>query len=464
MLREWKLAVASAAAGLALAAVAVTLAGPWDAGQRTAERDRAAAEEHGDTGAGEGTGGASQAGQNVLDPAQSSGRAPARAAVTQALGSTLDDSSLGPGGATAAVVDVATGEQLYSDRADEGMAPASTVKLVTAAAALRTLGGEHRLRTTTVWDEDAGRVVLVGGGDPTLSDHDLRDLAERTAASLADQGVTTVRVGYDVSLYATERHTIGVNDNIALVTPLQVDAGRLDGGDSGPAPRAADPAPDAAQRFADYLQDAGRDAGLRVTGGQPASGAAPQDAGTLAVHRSAPVSSLVERMLTDSDNDLAEALGRHVALATGHEGTFRGVSRALAGVVADLGLPSEGVRFADASGLDREGRVTASLLAGLLTLAADDDHPGLRPVLTGLPVAGFTGTLSSRYGEGEVGAGVVRAKTGTLTGVNTLAGTVTTEDGRVLAFAFLAGGTADGDAAESALDAAATALATCACG
>jgi D-alanyl-D-alanine carboxypeptidase/D-alanyl-D-alanine-endopeptidase (penicillin-binding protein 4) len=76
-------------------------------------------------------------------------------------------------------------------------------------------------------------------------------------------------------------------------------------------------------------------------------------------------------------------------------------------------------------------------------------------------VAGFTGTLATRYTDGA--AGVVRAKTGTLTGVNTLAGTVVDRDGRLLAFAFLASDTTDAQAAQSALDRTATALAACGC-
>ncbi len=115
-----------------------------------------------------------------------------------------------------------------------------------------------------------------------------------------------------------------------------------------------------------------------------------------------------------------------------------------------------GARFHDGSGLDRTDLITPGLLTALLTEAAAPDRPQLRPVLTGLPVAHFTGTLAARYTDGA--AGLVRAKTGTLTGVNTLAGTVTTPDGRLLAFAFLTNATTDAWAAQSALDRAATGL------
>lgn len=167
-------------------------------------------------------------------------------------------------------------------------------------------------------------------------------------------------------------------------------------------------------------------------------------------------------MLTNSDNDIAEALARRTALAGKQRADFEGGGKAIRDRLRKLGLPLAGADFHDGSGLDRADRLTANLLTSLLVKAGDPAHPELRPVLTGLPVAGFTGTLSSRYTDGA--AGVVRAKTGTLTGVNTLAGTVVDRDGRLLAFAFLASDTTDPQAAQSALDRTASALAACGCG
>jgi D-alanyl-D-alanine carboxypeptidase/D-alanyl-D-alanine-endopeptidase (penicillin-binding protein 4) len=123
-----------------------------------------------------------------------------------------------------------------------------------------------------------------------------------------------------------------------------------------------------------------------------------------------------------------------------------------------LGVPLAGARFADGSGLDRRDRLSAASLTALLVRAADPGRPELRPVLTGLPVGGFSGTLRERYAGGSPGAGVIRAKTGTLTGVNTLAGTAVTANGRLLAFAFLAGETPSPYTAQPALDRLAAAL------
>jgi D-alanyl-D-alanine carboxypeptidase/D-alanyl-D-alanine-endopeptidase (penicillin-binding protein 4) len=455
-----RLAAGAAAAGLVLAAGVVSLAGPWDGGQRVAERDRAAvADAERDEMVTEGVAAAPAGAVPVLDPLPVAGggvAAGSDAALGDALGPLLDDPALG-GSAAASVVDLGTGTVLHGDRAGDGRAPASTVKIVTAVAALDALGGDHRLATTTVWDEAEQRVILVGGGDPTVTADDLAGLADRTAAALAERGVDAARIAYDDALYPTENHPIGVNTNIALITPLQLNEGRLDDSTHGPAQRSADPAADAARAFADAL----RAAGLDVRGGGAARERAPDGAAQLAVHRSAPLSALVERMLTHSDNDLAEALARHTALAGGGRADTAGVAAALTDRLRGLGLPLDGVRLADASGLNRDGRVTADLLTRALAVAADPARPELRAALTGLPVAGFTGTLADRYetAGGQAGAGLVRAKTGTLTGVNTLAGTATTPDGRLLAFAFLASDTTDPEAAEAALDTAAAALA-----
>jgi D-alanyl-D-alanine carboxypeptidase/D-alanyl-D-alanine-endopeptidase (penicillin-binding protein 4) len=474
--KTWQYTAGAATAGLALAAGVVTAAGPWDStGQRTAERDRAVALERtggADHGRGsEGSGTASGSPRPApsaasvlagLGGTSAPGRAeapPGGAALADALGPLLEDPALGTGRA-AAVVDLTTGERLYGRDADAPLTPASTTKIATAVAALTALGPDHRLTTRTALEADTGELVLVGGGDPTLTAREdargpasLRTLAARTAAALKKRDVRRVTLSYDTSLYAgTEMHPIGVNENLARVTALMADEARTDDSTSGPVPRVPDPAADAARAFAGFLKEHG------VTASAPGPSKATDRADTLATVSSPPLSALVERMLTHSDNDLAEALARHTALASGEPASFDGVSRAVAARLKQLGLPVRGARFHDGSGLDRTDRITAGLLAGLLAKAADPARPELRPALTGLPVAGFTGTLAGRYADGA--AGLVRAKTGTLTGVNTLAGTTVTADGRLLGFAFLASGTTDAWAAQAALDRAATTLAS----
>ncbi|KOT41942.1 D-alanyl-D-alanine carboxypeptidase [Streptomyces caelestis] len=476
--KTWRFTATAATAGLALAAGVVTAAGPWDSsGQRTAERDRAVAldvargTDHGGTRAHAGT---PPRGSQAAPPAVSVLTGLGGTATTvksapgrEALGAVLDPLLKNPalGSRSAAVVDVATGERLYGTGSEDALTPASTTKIATAVAALSAMGADHRLTTRAVYEPDTEEVVLVGGGDPTLTARkearglaSLRDLAERTAAALAERGVREVTLSYDTTLYkGATLHPIGVNPNIAAVTPLMVDEARTDDSTSGPAPRAADPAADAARTFGGLLEERG------VKATPPGPSKATARASTLATVSSPPLAALVERMLTDSDNDLAEALARHTALATGGSADLAGAGAAVTARLKHLGLPLQGagIDIRDGSGLDRRGKLTAGLLTALLVKAGDPAHPELRPALTGLPVAGFTGTLAGRYTDGA--AGVVRAKTGTLTGVNTLAGTVVDQDGRLVAFAFLANATTDPTAAQSALDKAATALAACGC-
>ncbi|MGV4985377.1 D-alanyl-D-alanine carboxypeptidase/D-alanyl-D-alanine endopeptidase [Streptomyces sp. NRAIS4] len=473
--RNWQYTAGAATAGLALAAGVVTAAGPWDAnGQRTAERDRAAALER-SGGADHGSG--TTAGESR--PAPSAGPVlvgldgrtvavgtkkapPGGKAFSDVLGPLLDAPGLG-GDHAAAVVDVATGERLYASGADKALAPASTTKIATALAALSALGPDHRLTTRAALEPDTGELVLVGGGDPTLTTRkkadgwaSLRTLAASTAKALRKRGIHEVTLSYDTTLYSGPAlHPIGVNDNLAPVSALSADEGRTDGSTSGPAPRVSDPAKDAAGKFAGFLEDAG------ITTTPPGPSKATTRAETLATVSSPPLSVVVERMLTNSDNDIAEALARLTALTSGQPGSFDGGAKAISARLTKLGLPMSGASFHDGSGLDRADRLTADLLTGLLVTAGDPDRPGLRPVLTGLPVAGFTGTLADRYT--DTAAGVVRAKTGTLTGVNTLAGTVVDADGRLLAFAFMASDTTDPLEAEAALDKTATALSACGC-
>jgi serine-type D-Ala-D-Ala carboxypeptidase/endopeptidase (penicillin-binding protein 4) len=479
----WQYTAGAAAAGLVLATGAVYAAGPWDAtGQRTAERDWAAARS--------GTGGADHGrssgttadgprpapsaasvlvGLGGLGGAGNSARnAHAGEALSDVLGPLLADGALGTARG-AAVVDVATGKRLYGAGAGDALTPASTTKIATAVAALSAMGTDHRLTTRTVLEPGGRELVLVGGGDPTLTAHkdaggwaSLRTLADRTAAALKKRGIAKVTLAYDTSLYTgPELHPIGVNSNLAPVSALTADEGRTDDSDSGPAARVSDPAAGAAAEFAALLAADG------ITTTTPAPARATGKAATVATVSSPPLSALVERMLTNSDNDIAEALARQTAVATGEPASFTGGAAAIGSQLRRLGLPLTGARFNDGSGLNRDDRLTANLLTALLVKAGAAAHPELRPALTGLPVAGFTGTLSSRYtgaSGADDAAGVVRAKTGTLTGVNTLAGTVVDRDGRLLAFAFLASGTSSPLDAQSALDRTATALVACGCG
>ncbi|MFI0238140.1 D-alanyl-D-alanine carboxypeptidase/D-alanyl-D-alanine-endopeptidase [Streptomyces sp. NPDC016845] len=475
--RTKHVAAGATAVGLALAAVVVATTGPWDAsGQRKAEADRSVSQvagggaDHGGApGNGPGRSPAAPTAPAVLAAPGATVPAPTRSALADVLDPLLRDPALGTH-RTASVVDAVTGKQLYGKSSGDPLTPASTTKLATAVAALSAAGPDHRIATRTVLDKDARKLVLVGGGDPTLTMRQknpygaasLRTLADKTAAALKAGGTTEITLAYDASLYSgPATHPIGFNENLAQVTALMVDEGRADDSTSGPATRAEDPAASAARTFDGLL----RERGIRTKGGDPRAGKAPGKAEDVAKVESPPLFALVERMLTHSDNDIAEALARQAAVAAHEDHSFDGAGRAIRKQLDKLGLPLTGVRFADGSGLDRADKVSAELLTGLLAKAAEPGRPELRSVLTGLPVAGFTGTLSSRYDDAAdaSGTGLVRAKTGTLTGVNTLAGTVVDADGRLLVFAFMTQGAPGPQSAQAGLDRLASSVANCGC-
>ena len=421
----------------------------------------------------------SSAGPSAGDPSSTTtatGAALDPDAVEAALAPLLTGGALGPGRSPAHVIDVATGEVLY-DASDDPTVPASTMKLVTATSVLDALGPDARLRTrVVVIDHEAKtpRVVIVGAGDPSLrstaakvgragtslTPASLEELAASTARALALQGITRVKVGYDASLFtgpamhpswASSFPAAGI---VAPVSALVVDQGRRT---PRGVSRVTDPAARAAEVFAEQLAAAG----VNVRG-EPKEVPAPADAATLAYVESPPVGVLVERMLSTSDNDYAEILGRLGASASGEPASFAGVADRAAAVLEQVGVDDSGARFADASGLSRRNRLAPSTLTDLLAATS----LGYGSIHSGLPVAGVTGSLAARFRPpGQRPArGVVRAKTGTLTGVGALAGYASRPDGRLLAFAFVDGSTPGGAlAARAAFDRAAAALVSCDC-
>ena len=395
------------------------------------------------------------------------------AAVLRALGVTAVGSAVG-----ISVLDVATGKPLVEQAASTALLPASTLKVLTAVAVLRGWGPQARVRTTVVAGAK-GQIVLVGAGDATLSrtakptwpagmdarPASLTELADATAKALRATGLATVSVAVDDSYFTGPRSAPGwptaytASGTIAPVTALSVDQGR-----SGPAvgasARVKDPALAAGTTFADLLKARG----IKVTGALVRTKAGPS-AHELAAVQSPPMSDLVERMLTQSDDDLAEALGHLAGAKLGGSASFEGGSKAAIAVLAELGVPATGVVVADGSGLSLQDRLTSTSLVRLLAAVSTSGQtqPALWSTLTGLAIARVNGTLVDRFSlpADALGRGVVRAKTGTLTGVNCLTGVVRASDGRLLAFAFLGNKSPGPQAiARAALDRAATAVVT----
>lgn len=409
----------------------------------------------------------------VLEPAKPEGVAPTAAGVQKALLAALSDPSLGKHFG-AYVYDASRGKAVFSTGTAKPFVPASTMKLLTTVSVLETLGPEHRFATKVV--RSGSSIVLVGGGDPLLvakqqstpagfpTRASLQELAARTAKALRADGVSSVTLGYDATLFTGPAANAKWEPNYltegiaARTSALWVNEGRLT---PGMAKRADSPAQAAATAFAAQL----RAAGITATGIKPVTAVA--GAAAIAQVQSATLGDLVEYVNLHSDNDGAEVLLRHVGLATKNGGSYAGGIAGLRTTLTKLGVDVSKARFEDGSGLSRTNLVPLDVLAGAVRVATEADRPKLRHLLTGLPVAGFNGSLERRFaGPGTAtGTGMVRAKTGTLTSVHSLAGYVRDKSGTLLVFAVATDSSPAAKAldARAALDRAAAALAGCGC-
>ncbi|MEJ7636346.1 D-alanyl-D-alanine carboxypeptidase/D-alanyl-D-alanine-endopeptidase [Aeromicrobium sp.] len=391
-----------------------------------------------------------------IDPAKLSA-AVAPALKASALGARVGFSALTP--ANAARV-ASSGAGAY--------VPASTTKLLTGFAALSLIDPQTRFTTRVVGSGD--RIVLVGGGDPYLAVRksrtddrvvraDLATLAKRTTAALKKSGTTTVRLGFDASLFTGPDASPAweptyVSQNIVTpVSALWADQGVQNG------IRAKDPAASAARTFADLLESRG----ITVTG-DPARTSAPDGTTVLGMVRSATVAQIIETLIRTSDNQASEVMLRQLAITADEPASFDGGTKAVTDVLDAADIDTTGLVLRDGSGLSRRNRISPLTLAQTVGLSAST--PRTSGLVSDLPVSGFTGTLIGRFGRLPSALGTVRAKTGTLTGVHSLAGYALDADGRPVAFAVMADRTdkAAPLEAQAALDKVAAAIAACSCG
>lgn len=330
------------------------------------------------------------------------------------------------------VVNAQTGEVVFDRLGGEPLRPASTTKVLTAAAALLELGPRDVVTTPVYRGANPGEVVIKASGDVWMG----REAIDQLAAQLRETGATTVSsVSIDTSLWQGMPELLpGWNPldidggYVAPLQPAMLNGGRGLGEESGDVPRSHAPALDVAQALADAL-------GAEGVG----PGTVPDGAEQLAAVDSPDLTERLRATMKDSDNVFAEAIGREVAL---HRGTADAPGATMA-VLAEHGFDTAATSINDNSGLSELNRITPRLLSSVFEVAAapaeGPDTAALRPLLSALPVASADGTLAERYGD-LPGRGWVRAKTGTLDETSGLAGTVTSKNGNVYAFAFLSNG------------------------
>jgi len=399
----------------------------------------------------------------------------------QALAQALRDDPRTGSSTNVSVIDLITGETLADLNAADGQVPASTTKLLTAIGVVSKLGPDHRLATVARYDAAKGEVALVAGGDMLLAANKgapktpdpsdtrtgaeravgyagLGDLADQVAASLSQRGVTSVAVVADTSAFPGPAYPIEwpayalQQGYAAAVTGLAVDVGRK--GPEEYAQRWPDPAANAADEFAARLTERG----INVTRGKARSGATGDEVGRV---ESAPLSDVVAYMLHLSDNTIAEDLSRVLAVETGVPANPEQSMAAVTASLVSLGVDTTGLQLYDGAGFSTRNRIPPSVLTRAIRAAVQSEPT--HDLLGWLAEAGLTGTLQSRF-TSSPGTGVVRAKTGSLTGVTALAGVVITADGRPLAFAALIDGMAyDPVHPQEAIDEFADGLAQCGC-
>lgn len=345
------------------------------------------------------------------------------------------------------VVDGKTGEVLLQENADKPMIPASTTKLLTAWVVANTMDLSKPLTTKVVTGSSAGQIVLVAGGDTALNPGKgdpavvnghagLADLAAQVAASLRKTGRTTVTVGVDTS-YApgplTAKHwdpgvvAAGYAGRIAqlgLSTERATDPAH---------PLTSDPVGTTLRAFVKDLAAQG------ITAKFGPNVIAPAKATELGAVESSPLLDVLGNALQASDNAMIESLARQAAFLHGVGGSTADVAGFVEKTLRSKGFDLTGVKLADLSGLSDGTTIPARVLTAVLLSGTNGQNRPFAEVLTRLSVGGYNGTLDNRFLQPTniSAAGDVRAKTGSLTNVASLAGTVITKDDRVLVFAVI---------------------------
>ncbi len=319
------------------------------------------------------------------------------------------------------VYDLDADSVFYSRNARQLMRPASCMKLVTAITALDRLGGSYSYETRIYYTGTIsqgvlhGNIYCVGGFDPTLTKDDVTVMAERVVA----MGVDSLAGNIIADRTMKDDNDYGEgwcwDDDNPILTPLTI--GRKD-------------------TFLPVFAHELRQMGIALGDTQlEHSGVTPSNAKLVCVYRHS-IDDILMRMMKNSDNFYAESMFYQTAAASGKRpckaDDARRITRQL---IMKTGLNDSQYRIADGSGLSLYNYVSAELLVRLLRYAYK--RPEIYAhLLQSLPVAGIDGTIKKRMTKGN-SLGNVCAKTGTLTGISSLAGYLATADGKHMCFAII---------------------------
>jgi len=372
--------------------------------------------------------------------------------------------------------DIYDGSIVFESNAQNSMLPASLTKLYSAASTAITLDPDARFMTKVKYLDN--NVYLVGGADPQLGTEsnptqaDLADLAKETAQKLKDFNVFEVNVFVDDSILGPLQRPADWEENyfrsseIHLISALNLDDPKA----PGQAP--VDPSITTGQTFALYLIKND----IKVNG-LVFRKTAPEGAFDLSTQYSKSVSQIIEDTLMISNNQDAEIIARVASLVSQNDPSTNAST--------ELGISSVDNVVTDASGLSRSNKISPTDFSKLIYKSIKNPEvtienrgetskfmvkpalaitPDPWSVFTGLPTGYGLGTMKKRFDEnGSAGRGVVRAKTGSLNRVITLAGTITTKDQVFLSFAVLVNRVEQPENVREAIDNLLNKLAECNC-
>jgi D-alanyl-D-alanine carboxypeptidase/D-alanyl-D-alanine-endopeptidase (penicillin-binding protein 4) len=399
--------------------------------------------------------------------------------ITSQLGNPLFSTGYG-----ISIRDIYDGSILFESNAQNSMLPASLTKLYTAASTAITLDPDARFMTKVKYLDN--NVYLVGGADPQLGTEsnptqaDLADLAKETAQKLKEFNVFEVNVFVDDSILGPLQRPTDWEENyfrsseIHLISALNLDDPKA----PGQAP--VDPSITTGQTFALYLIKNN----IKVNG-LVFRKTVPEGAFDLSTQYSKSVSQIIEDTLIISNNQDAEIIARVASLVAENDPSTSAAMELVLKDVEMLGISSVDNVVTDASGLSRSNKISPSDFSELIYKSIKNPEvvkanrgesskfmvkpaiaitPDPWSVFTGLPTGYGLGTMKKRFDEnGSAGRGVVRAKTGSLNRVITLAGTITTKDQVFLSFAVLVNRVEQPQNVREAIDNLLNKLAECNC-
>ncbi len=324
---------------------------------------------------------------------------------------------------------------IYQHNERQLMRPASTMKLVTAITALDKLGGSYQFKTTLKYTGTIengvlnGDVYCIGGMDPRFNNDDMVAFVN----NLKEMGVDTIRGGIYADRSMKDADLLGEgwcwDDDNPVLSPLVFSRKDI---------------------FMDRFLSKLHDAGIEYAGFSASAKTCPPNAFTICT-RFHTMDQILHKMMKESDNLYAECMYYQIAASTGNRPasakSAKNVERQLIG---KIGLDPQRYRLADGSGLSLYNYLSAELEVKLLRYAYRNDNIK-EHLIQSLPIGGVDGTLKKRM-KNSFTYGNVKAKTGTLTGIISLAGYCKAANGHDLCFSIINNGIMHGNNARNFAD------------